>query len=129
MSTAPVVVAPKPASFGFKSAGHFFSAALTALKSATKYVESKFPTFEAGVQVVEKYTADIAVFVPQANTALVIERAIDAAAGELFAVLHTVDVAEGQNFVNVSLDAATVKLFKQFIVDQKGALASLGFKL
>jgi hypothetical protein len=136
MSTAPVtpaapVATPKPAAapFGFKSVGHFFSTAFTALKTATKYVEAKFPTFEAGMQEVEKVTSEVAVFVPQANTALVIERTIDAAAGEFLAIVNAADVAEGAKLVNVALDAATVQTFKQFIADQKSALASLGFKL
>jgi phenylalanyl-tRNA synthetase beta subunit len=131
LSTSPVVVpVTKPSTFGFKSLGHFFATAISDLKIATRYLETKIlPETQSVLKEVETVTADVAVFVPQANTALVIERAVDAAAGELLAAFSAVDVAEGSSLVNVSFDAAVVIAFKAFIADQKSALLALGYKL
>ena len=130
MSVAPVTTAPAPkaSGFGFKSIGHFFSTAFSDLKKATVFVEQKaLPTAEVVLQKAETITAQLVPFFPQASSALVIERALDAAAGELLGAVHAADVAEGANAVNIQLDMATYLSFKQFIADQKDALAKLGY--
>lgn len=131
MSTAPVVPAPpKPSPFGFASLGHFFASAFGDLKKATAFVENTaIPDIQKVDQEAEQVTGVVAAFVPQASTALVVERALDSAAGELLAAVHTADPAEGANFVNVQLDMATYTSFKQFIADQKTALSKLGYNL
>lgn len=115
--------------FGFGSIGHFFAAAVGDLKKVSKAVPVVVGAIQAADKVAEQVTQTvIECGVPQASAALVIERAIDAAAGELLGAVHTTTPpADSAAAVTLTLTRAAFDGYKQFLVEQKATLAALGY--
>lgn len=129
MSTAPTVTpVAQVSSFGFKSVAHFFATAFSDLKKGLKFAEDKaLPAAQSALKTAETYTAALVPFLPQASAALTVERALDAAAGELLAAVHTTDAIQGASVVDLKLSIDSYNAFKAFIEQQKDALAKLGY--
>lgn len=127
-TTAPATTASH---FGFTSLGHYISAGFSKLKTVLTYTENKvIPAVETGLKDVEADTEILAAAgVPHASEALLLERALDSAAGELLAAIHVTDPIDGATTVDLKIGIDAFNAFKQFIADQSAALAGLGFKL
>lgn len=101
--------------FSFKSLGHFFASVAHDVKVGVTFLDNHQKQIDTGL---EATAAVVSVADPAlAPIATEIERAGEAALGEVFAVVSKVDAAEAAKGVSVTLDAVAVAEFKTLLAD------------
>lgn len=99
--------------FGLRSAGHFFALLAHDFRVGAKFLVAH----EAQIDKVLETGAAIASVVDPAIAplAITIERAAEAALGEVLAAVAKISEAEAQHGANVALDVAAVQAFKDLL--------------
>lgn len=96
--------------FSFKSLGHFFASAAHDIKVGVTFLQNHQTQIDG---VLQTGAAVVSIADPAfAPLATEIERAGEAALGEIFAVVSKISDAEAAHGVNISLDAAAIAEFK-----------------
>jgi hypothetical protein len=105
--------------FGFKSIGHFFASVAHDVKTVATFISSHQAqidtTLQVGAQVIS--TADPAL----APLASIIERAAEAALGEVLAAVSATDAAMTDKGLSITLDSAAVADFKSLLAQIEAA--------
>ena len=103
--------------FNFKSVGHFFASAAHDAKVIATFLQVHQPQIN---KVAETGAAVISIADPAlAPLATVIERAAEAALGEVLAVVSKLTDAEAAKGANVALDAAAIAEFKTLLASME----------
>lgn len=101
--------------FSFQSVGHFFASVAHDIKTVGSFLQSHQQqidtTLQTGAAVVSLLDPALA---PLATT---IERAGEAALGEVLSAVSKLSDAEAAHGVNISLDAAAITEFKKLLAD------------
>jgi hypothetical protein len=101
--------------FSFKSAGHFLASVAHDIKVGVTFLQNHEKQIDTGLQTAAAITGLLdPALAPIAST---IERAGEAALGEVLAVVAKLTDAEAAQGTNIPLDAAAIAEFKQLISD------------
>lgn len=101
--------------FSFKSVGHFLASVAHDVKVGVTFLQNHEAQINSGLQTA---AAIVSVADPAlAPIATTIERAGEAALGEVLAVVSKLSDAEAAHGASISLDAAAIAEFKQLLVD------------
>ena len=99
--------------FSFKSLGHFFASAAHDIKVGVTFLQAHQPQIDSAL---ETGAAVVSIADPAlAPLATQIERAGEAALGEVFAVVSKLNDAEAAHGVSISLDSAAIAEFKNLL--------------